>query len=149
MWLTDLFKNKVKNESKKISNSFKKRDTRISRVEEEIKDIKKSLSQINSNSERLARIEGAVSVLINNKSKSQSQPSIKQSHNNIETKIINRVKRNKKALVMAEIKKLEDSHTIIEIFEIIVREKGLCSKASFYRYVAGLKSQKLVSIERN
>ena len=84
-----------------------------------------------------------LSVLLN-KSQSQSQrvsKNLKQSQSNIETKIINRVRRSKKALVMAEIEKLSPSMSVIEIFDVIVKEKGLCSKASFYRYIASLKSQ--------
>ena len=144
MW--SWFKHKKANKTKKISTSFKKRDSRISRVEEEVKGLKESLSKIIENSERLARIEGAVSVLLN---KSQSQGSIKQSHSNIETKVIRNLRKNKKSLVMAEIEKLKDIHTTIEIYEIIVKERGLCSKASFYRYIASLKSQSLISIEKN
>ena len=57
----------------------------------------------------------------------------------IETKLINRVRRNKRGLVMAEIEKLPPSLSVAEMYGVIVLEKGLCSKASFYRYVASLK----------
>ena len=53
-------------------------------------------------------------------------------------KLINRVRRSKKSLVMAEISKLKPSMSVIEMFDVIVLEKGLCSKASFYRYIASL-----------
>ena len=44
---------------------------------------------------------------------------------------------------------LTPSMSVIEIFDVIVKEKGLCSKASFYRYVSSLKSQKVLETETN
>lgn len=78
--------------------------------------------------------------------KSQSQAvssSLKQSHKvkeTIETKLINRVRRNKKSFVMAEINKLPPSMSVIEMYDMIVSERGLCSKASFYRYTKEIES---------
>ena len=40
---------------------------------------------------------------------------------------------------MAEIEKLPPSLSVAEMYGVIVLEKGFCSKASFYRYIAGLK----------
>ena len=48
---------------------------------------------------------------------------------------------------MAEIIKLTPIHTTTEMYEEIVLSKGLCSKASFYRYLSSLKSQKLNETE--
>ena len=115
------------------------------------KDIKDNSKQLLDLNTRLAKIEGYLTAQ-SQKSQSHSQPvssNIKQSQSNIETKVINRIRRSKKALVMAEIKKLDTSMPVIEIFDIIVKEKGLCSKASFYRYIASLKSQKLIENETN
>ena len=106
--------------------------------------IKENTDSIISNKEKIARLEGVISMLVREKSQSQSQPvsvSIKKSQGNIETKIINKVRRSKKAIVMAEINKLKDSLSGIEMYDVIVLEKGLCSKASFYRYLSILKSQ--------
>jgi len=136
-------KKQIKKELKKISKSFNKTNQDISHNSKVSSNLK---SQIDSNKVKIARLEGAISVLLNQKSQSQSQSlpvskSITKSQPNIETKLINRVRRSKKAIVMAEISKLTPSLSVIDIFDIIVREKGLCSKASFYRYVASLKSQ--------
>ncbi len=73
--------------------------------------------------------------------------SLTKSQNKIETKIINRIRRSKKKAVIFEIKKLLPSTTIQDIKIILVDEKGLCSKASFYRYIHSLKSQKLIETE--
>lgn len=112
--------------NKKISDSFEKRD-----------------QLIQENKVDVAQLKGAISILL----KSQSQKSLKQSQTNFETRLIKKIRRSKKSLVMAEINKLTSNHTTTEIFNIIVNEKGLCSKASFYRYIHGLKSQKLIETE--
>ena len=84
--------------------------------------------------------------------KSQSQPvsrSLNKSQNKIETKIINKIRRTKKSAVMSEISKLMPSLSIPEIQTIIVNEKGLCSKASFYRYIASLNKSQKIETETN
>ncbi len=130
-------KKKVIEEFKKVSESFLERDDKISQNKEDI----------NSNKERIARLEGAISVLLKSQSPKVSiNP--KQSHSKIETKIINRVRRSKKSIVIAEISKLMPSLSVIDIFDIVVKEKGLCSKASFYRYVASLKSQSQIKMRQ-
>jgi len=55
-----------------------------------------------------------------------------------------KIRTNKKALVTNEIIALMETHATQEAFNIIVREKGLCSKASFYRYLSGLKYQGII-----
>ena len=115
----------------------KEAEKEFSKISDSFKDLKKDIV---SSKEKIARIEGVISMII--KEKSQKVPNNpKKSQDTIEIKVANRVRRNKKALVMSEIAKLKDSHSVIEMFEIIVLEKGLCSKASYYRYIAGLKSQ--------
>ncbi len=73
---------------------------------------------------------------------------IKKSQGLIETQLINRVRRNKKAIVVAEISKLKDSMSVIEMFDEIVLIKGLCSKASYYRYVASLKKSNEIKVKQ-
>ena len=129
----------VKKDFIKISQSFKKRDKRINNHENKLNNLN---NQINSNSLKIARLEGIISTLINQKSQSQSLkvlPNLNKSQENIETKLIKRIRRSKRTLVMGEINKLTPTHTTIEMFEVIVKEKGLCSKATFYRYIASLK----------
>jgi hypothetical protein len=135
MWFIPT-KKEIKKELKKISDSFKERDLEINKLKEKIEN----------NSLKIATLEGSYLVL-SQKSQVLVSPSLKQSQGKFETKLIQRIKNNKKSLVMAEIVKLMGSHSIIEIFEIIVKEKGLCSKASFYRYLSSLKSQKLIETE--
>jgi len=133
-----LFKRKeAKEEFNKISDSFK----------DVTKDLKQVSSDVVSNKEKIARLEGAISVLLS-KSQSQISTSVKKSQSNIETKIINRVRRSKKVLVMAEINKLSPSMSVIEMYDVIVLERGLCSKASFYRYIQSLKSQDLLRLRQ-
>jgi len=136
MWFGIASKKEVKKEFKKISDSFKVRDNKINELKKEIQN----------NSLKIATLEGSYLVL-SSSLKSQSQAVSKQSQGKFETKLIQRIKQNKKSLVMAEIVKLMGSMSVIEMFEKIVLEKGLCSKASFYRYILSLKSQKLIETE--
>ena len=138
MWIIPT-KKQIKKELKKISNSFRLRD----------KEISQQSLKIDENKIKIARLEGVVSVLLSQSKgeKSQSQGSLKKSQSNFETKVIQRIRKSKKALVMAEIRKLEPSSSVIEIFEKIVREREMCSKASFYRYISSLKSQNLIETE--
>lgn len=73
--------------------------------------------------------------------------SFTKSYNKIETRIINKIRRSKRRVVISEINKLLPSTTIQDIKIIIVDERGLCSKASFYRYIHSFKSQKLIETE--
>ena len=149
MWFIPT-KKEIQKEFEKVTQGFNKRDLIIEKLKEEIK----------TNSLKIATLEGAYSILHNNKtlksqsvSVSESQPvsvSLKKSQGvsgNFETRLLRKIKTNKKAMVMAEIMKLIDSYSVIEVYEKIVIEKGLCSKASFYRYIESLKSQSLLKTE--
>lgn len=138
MWIIPT-KKQIKKELKKISNSFRLRD----------KEISQQSSKIDENKIKIARLEGVVSVLLiqSKGEKSQSQGSLRKSQSNFETKVIQRIRKSKKALVIAEIRKLNPSSSVIEIFDKIVREREMCSKASFYRYISSLKSQNLIETE--
>ena len=131
-------------ETSKIRNSF-------NRVDEKTESQGKSINQLRKdiilNNSKIARLEGAFAVLMS-KSQSQSQRSLRRSQGAIETKIINKVRRSKKAVIMAQIQDLVPSHSVIEIFEILVKDKGLCSKASFYRYIQSLRSQNLLKLRQ-
>ena len=149
MWIFPT-KKQIKSELKKITKSFGKTNNRIDDNTKVSTDLK---SQIDKNKLDIARLEGVVSVLLTRESpqnlkKSQSVSiSPKRSQGNIETKAIRSIRRSKKSLIIAEISKLAPLHSTIEIYETIVLEKGLCSKASFYRYIASLKSQSHKGIE--
>lgn len=158
MWFVPT-KIELKKELKKIKNRFLT-------SKESINDLK---NQVNSNKEKIAKLEGALSVILNQSkhkeisspspvpaSPSQFQPvptSSSQFQNNFESKIINKIKRNKKLIVMAEINRLKDSHSLMDMYHVIVLEKKLCAKTSFYRYISSSKSpsqsQKLVGLEQN
>ena len=136
MWFGIASKKEVKKEFKKISDSFKERDNKINELKKEIQN----------NSLKIATLEGSYLVL-SQKSQVSVSKILNKSQGNFETKLIKRIRNNKKSLVMAEIVKLMGSMSVIEMFEKIVLERGLCSKASFYRYILSLKSQKLIETE--
>ena len=136
MWFGIASKKEVKKEFKKISDSFKVRDNKINELKKEIQN----------NSLKIATLEGSYLVL-SQKSQVSVSKILNKSQGNFETKLIKRIRNNKKSLVMAEIVKLMGSMPVIEMFEKIVLERGLCSKASFYRYISSLKSQKLIETE--
>lgn len=144
MWF--LFsKKEAKKEIKKLEDKIHNLEAKQEAEKERIANLDTKLSS------NLARLEGEVLIINNflNKSQSQSQSSIKQSQSNFETKVIQRIRKNKKSAVMSEINKLMQSHTMTEIFNEIVIEKGLCSRASFYRYLRSLKSQKINEMRLN
>lgn len=135
MWLIPT-KKEIKKEVEKIQTAFKERDEKIEKLRDKLE----------INSLKIATLEGSY-LNLSSSLKSQSQGSLKQSQGKFETKLIQRIKNNKKSLVMAEMMKLMPSYTINEVFDKIVKDKGLCSKASFYRYLSSLKSQKLIETE--
>jgi len=130
-------KKEVKKEFEKVSSAFKERDEKIEKLREKVE----------TDSLKIATLEGAYSVLSSKSQMSQVSHSLKQSQGTIETKLMNRIRKSKKSLVMAEIMKLTPSYSVVEVFEKIVRQQGLCSKASFYRYIESLKSQSLLESE--
>lgn len=131
-------KKELNQELDMIKLSFDKRD----------QAIKLLTDRLETNSLKIATLEGSYFVLAN-KPEHQSQAVLKQHHSKFETKLLNRIQKSKKSLIMAEILKLLDNHTTLEIYETIVKEKELCSKASFYRYMSSLKSQRLIMTETN
>lgn len=148
MWLIPT-KKQIKEELKKIAGAFRKRDKRIDKQGDSLNSLK---SQVESNKVQIAELRGAMSVLMGKSQRSQSQQvpiSIKKSQGNIETKVINRIRRGKKAVTMTKIKELAPTMSVIEMYDKLVLGEGLCSKASFYRYVAGLKSQSQLVSETN
>jgi len=148
MWFIPT-KKEVKKEFDKIRDSFKERDVKLEKsLKERDEKIEKLRDKIENNSLKIATLEGSYLILSQKSQVSVSKQSQAVS-NKIETRLIQRIRNNKKSLVMAEIMKLMPSCSVIEIFEKIVREKGLCSKASFYRYVESLKSQSLIKTETN
>jgi len=147
-------KGELKHEIDKIKTSFRQVKADFAERDHKIKQLG---AKIETNALKIATLEGSY-LALSQKSQSQvsskSQSNLKQSQvvsgksrGKFETNLIRRIKQNKKALVIAEITKLLNSHSIIDIFERIVIEKGLCSKASFYRYVSSLKSQGLIETE--
>jgi len=144
-------KKEIKKELKKIAETFQYQREELEINREQIEKLKE---KVESNSLKIATLEGSYLVL-SQKSQvsvsSKSQESLKKSQavsgQGLETKLIQRIKQNKKSLIMAEIMKLLPSYSVIEAFDIIVKQRNLCSKASFYRYIESLKSQKLVSNE--
>jgi hypothetical protein len=135
-------KKEVKKEFDKISEALKQRDATIEKLRDKLE----------TNSLKIATIEGLILVKSHLSQASQSQPvssSPKPNKETFETKLIQRIKNNKKALVIAEILKLGASMPVNEMFNNIVLERGLCSKASFYRYIESLKSQGLETSEIN
>ena len=138
MWLIPT-KKEIKKEFAKVKQSFKERDLQIQNLKEKVEN----------NSLKIATLEGSY-LILSQKSQVQSHPvsdSLRQSQGKYETKLLKHIKQNKKSLVMAEIVKLLGSCSVIEMFNKIVLERGLCSKASFYRYIDSLKSQKLIETE--
>ena len=127
---------------KEMRRAFKVRDEKIIKLEQETEKLRE---KIENNSLKIATLEGAYSNL-SNKNHSVPVPfpsSPKQSQGTIEVKLMNRIRNNKKSLVIAEILKLMPSHSVFDIYQIIVKERGLCSKSAFYRYINSLQSQKL------
>ena len=129
-------KKELAKERAKIKASFKRRDKRLDKLRD----------KIDTNSLKIATLEGALSV-ISNKSQVSLSQSPKRSQHTFETKLINKIRKTKRVVVMDEMLKLVSSHSGIDMFNIIVLERGLCSKASFYRYLTSLKSQRLMETE--
>jgi len=120
-------------------------------LKKEIKKInaaeKKLRERIENNSLKIATLQGSYLILAKYQAKSQNslKQVSKQSQSNYNNKMMEIIKKSKKALIMAKIIELIENHSVIDTFEIIVKEKKLCSKATFYRYISSLKSQNLVS----
>jgi hypothetical protein len=148
-WL--LSKKEFRKEFKKIKKSFSNVEKSLKGISINTKDnktlIKENKALIESNNVKIARLEGSLAVLLN-KSQVSVSKSLNKSQGKLETNMINKVRRNKKAIIINEINKLSPYHSVVEMFNIISVEKGLCSKASFYRYINYLKSQKLLEISK-
>jgi hypothetical protein len=54
-------------------------------------------------------------------------------------KIIKRIQNNKGSIVVSAINNLIKDYSVIEMYNKIVIELGLCSKATFYRHLSNLK----------
>lgn len=138
-------KKDLKKESTKVKSSFQRRDEKSNSQDKlNEKEFKKLQEKINSTETKIARLEGALSVILENAKKeyqSQSHAISTSPKRSLETRAIAKIRRTKKGVIMAEIERLMPTMEIIDIYDKIVLEQGLCSKASFYRYVNDLKSQ--------
>lgn len=133
MWLVPT-KKELNKELEKIKIGFTERDKVINELKQKIEN----------NSLKIATLEGAYS-LMSQKSQTAVSTSVNKSRNKIETKLLKRISQNKKSMVMTEVIKLLNDHSVQETYQIVVVEKGLCSKASYYRYVNSLKNQELIT----
>jgi len=139
----------IRKEREKVIKSFEERDKFLEQIKEHTSnnyhEINSLKNQVVSKDEIKMMIENAVlksQIPNNSQSHSQNIPPIptksyenKEIGERIEARLINRVRRNKKNIVMNEINKLPQNTPVIEMYEIIVLEKGLCSRATFYRYM--------------
>lgn len=130
MWFV-VSKKELNKELEKIQSDFLNRDNKIETLREKLEAV----------SLRLATMEGAYNLL----SQYQSSSSLSKVSGTIETKLIQRIRQNKKSIIISEIMKLLESYSTPEIYDRIVSERKLCSKASFYRYIKSLEQQKLVN----
>lgn len=128
MWLVPTKKD-LNRELEKIKEAFQERDIKIEKLKE----------QVESHSLKLATIEGAYSLISKDVNTSKILP------DSFESKLLKKIRHNKKSFIMSEIMKLLSTHDTQSIFEVIVLEKKLCSKASFYRHIKSLKEQKLIT----
>ena len=135
-------KKDLKKETKKIKNSFSKRDKKTTAHSKRLTALK---DKVASNELKISRLEGALSVLLSKSQVSVSKKSQQVSHT-IETQMIKRFRKRKKDIIISEIERLMPDSSVIELFDIIVSEKKLCSKASFYRYIKSLKSQRVKEV---
>jgi len=110
-------------------------------VEKSFEKVKKD---IENHKEKIARLEGAITILSNSHSQPLS-PIIKHSQKQkgtIEDIAINKFKRAKKPEVMERIKQLlllEKS--VVDIREDLVDRQKLIPQATFYRYVKKIQSE--------
>ena len=154
MWFF-VSKKEWKKELIKIVDSFKKRDDETLKTFERLEKFHEKIVTKREIDLMIGEsiLELKTSGLNVSSLKSPLVPgSLSPSPVKIETKLVSRIRRGKKALVMKEIGRLSPSLSVIEMFDIIVLEKGLCSKASFYRYtseLASLKSQSLLVNEKS
>lgn len=152
MWLIPT-KKELKKELSKIQTGFKDRDDKYTQIKKDFEECLNSIKELKAQNEQLAlkiaTLEGSYLVLSQSQ-KSQSQVSFKKSQEvspTFETKLINKIRQNKKSMVMSEIIKLIPTMSVSEMYYIIVKNKRLCSKATFYRHVDSLKSQSLLNNE--
>ena len=127
MWLFSSKKQKKK-ETKKISNSFKKRDTRLSKVEDELKGLK---------NEFVTRKE--FELLMNLIKSGVHEPTSRSPQTTI------RRKANKlldKAEIMHEIASMSQKGlSTQEIQHNIIDVQGLCKKTCFFKYLKIVREQ--------
>jgi len=128
---------------RKVSNENKERDKRISKQSNKFNNLN---SQIESNKIKIARLEGAISVLINkSKEKVQSEPIKKANRTEPRKKPISQFERvvisNAKKVLPMALKQAIRGHLArglrtTDIFKIMVKEKNFCGKTQFYHYLS-------------
>lgn len=126
---------------KNLKDSFNKVNKIIKELSQQTLN---NTSSIEENKKDIARLEGMISVLMSESQVSESKKSHKsliQVSDNLETKMLKRLRKSKKDIIITQIEESLLRMKVIDVYEIIVKEKHLCSKATFYRYIASLKSQ--------
>lgn len=109
-----------------------------------IKESTETKLEVSNLKERIAKLEGSMQPLSSQVSGIKvSDKGIKSETKRIETRIASRFMRNKKEMIKNAVSQLLPKNLpTSELEYVIVKKKGLCSRASFYRYLSELeKSQ--------
>ena len=134
MWFGIASKKEVKKEFKKISDSFKERDTKILKLEENIDNLKKEIV-CRKEIELMIR-EYLVQSGTNTKLKSEPNQT------NYERVMVKKaIKTRPEALKQAIRGCLDKDMRTTDIFKLIVEEKQIISKTQFYHYLSLVKNE--------
>ena len=134
MWFGIASKKEVKKEFKKISDSFKERDNKISKLNEDVENLKKEIVCRKEIKEMIKEYL----VQFEPYSELKSEPN----RTNYERVMIKKaIKTRPEALKQAIRGCLEKDMRTTEIFKLIVEEKKIISKTQFYHYLSLVKNE--------
>lgn len=137
---------KLREEFRKISDSFKLRDKEIRKIKDEIKGL--SLGLV-SRKEIELMIENAIlKAKSGPKSGPNSEPIKKK--NNYERVMVGKIKKNhSQAVKTAILRLIEEDMRTIDIYNLIVLEKKLCGKTQFYHYLSLVRTELRTGLRTN
>lgn len=143
--------NWVLKKNKFLKTIFDKIKKDFSNVNSTLKNQRENLTSLaditNTNKEKIAKLEGAVAVILNSHSQSFSpiltySQKQKKPQTNIEDIAVKKFKRAKKPEVMNQIKQLLlAGKYVVDIKEDLVDRQKLIPQSTFYRYVAKIQSE--------
>ncbi len=141
-------------ETHALSLKFEEQDRHMAQLKNEIALLQQKVQLIDAKPAQIVQITDQVRTKYEPSTeqiRTESEPNTNQKRSNFETRILHRILKKKKPYIMQKIMESIDENELStkELERVIVDEKGLCGRTTFYDYLRELRIKKQVRLKEN